>query len=116
MCLDVAIILYLLVLTNTFILQCQMDGIKVEPSSEEEIRPTGSDVQHINMNQEEGEPVNFVEVKCEPEVRQVVVLGCKGSSQGVRDYHLHLGVKLVRVILATYGGAWLTDISALVSA
>lgn len=61
-----------------------MDDIKVEPSSEEETRPTGSDIQHINMNQEDGEPMNFVEVKCELEVRQVVGLGRKSSSQGSR--------------------------------
>lgn len=89
---DVAIILNLIVLTQRFFLQRKMDGIKVEPSSEEEMRPTGSDIQHINVNQEEGEPMNFVEVKCELEVRQVVGLGCKGSSQRVRDYHFHPGV------------------------
>jgi hypothetical protein len=69
-----------------------MDGIKVEPSSEEEIQPSGSDIQHINMNQEETEPMNFVEVKCELEVRQVVGLGCECSSQGVEDCHFHPGV------------------------
>jgi hypothetical protein len=51
-----------------------MDGIKVEPDSEEETRPYDSDIQHIDMNQEETEPMNFVEVKCELEVGQVVVL------------------------------------------
>jgi hypothetical protein len=57
-----------------------MDDIKLEPISEVEIQPSGSDIQHIKMNQEETEPVNFVEVKCELEVRQVVDLGCKHSS------------------------------------
>jgi hypothetical protein len=50
------------------------------------------------MNQEEREPMNFVEVKCELEVRQVVGLGCKRSYQGVGDYCFYLGVYLVRVI------------------
>jgi hypothetical protein len=54
-----------------------MDDIKLEPNSEVEIQPSGSDMRHIKTNQEETEPMSFVEVKCELEVRQVVGLGCK---------------------------------------
>jgi hypothetical protein len=69
-----------------------MNGSNMEPNSEEEIRPSSSDIHHINMNHEETEPMNFVEVKCELEVRQVVGLGCKHSSQGVKDYYFRPGL------------------------
>lgn len=51
-----------------------MDGIKVEPDSEEETNPYDVDIQHIDMKQEEAEPMSFVEVKCEVEVGHVVLL------------------------------------------
>jgi hypothetical protein len=45
-----------------------MDGMKVEPVSKEEKRPSGIGIQCTDMNQEEPEPMNFIEVKCEVEV------------------------------------------------
>jgi len=45
-----------------------MDGMKVEPVSKEEIHPSDIGIQHPDMNQEEPEPMNFIEVKCEVEV------------------------------------------------
>ena len=48
--------------------QCKMDGMKVEPVAEEEIHPCDIDIQHTDMIQEEPEPMNFIEVKCEVEV------------------------------------------------
>ena len=45
-----------------------MDGMKVEAVSEEEIHPCDIDIQHTDMIQEEPEPMNFIEVKCEVEV------------------------------------------------
>jgi hypothetical protein len=45
-----------------------MDGMKVERVSEEEVHPSDSDIQHTDVNQEP-EPMNFIEVKCEVEVR-----------------------------------------------
>jgi hypothetical protein len=48
--------------------QCKMDGMKVEPVSEEEIHSTDIGIHHTDMNQEEPEPMNFIEVKCEVEV------------------------------------------------
>jgi len=44
-----------------------MDGMKVEPVSKEEIHPSDIGIQHTDMNQEEPEPMNFIEVKCEVE-------------------------------------------------
>jgi hypothetical protein len=48
-----------------------MDGMKVEPNSEEEIRSSDIDIQHIDINQEGPEPMNFIEVKCEVEVSRL---------------------------------------------
>jgi hypothetical protein len=69
-------ILYLFALTKikkATVSQYKMDGMKVEPDSEEESRPYDRDIQRNEMNQEETEPMNCVEVKCELEVGQVVV-------------------------------------------
>jgi hypothetical protein len=44
-----------------------MDDMKVEPVSKEEMHPSDIGIQHTDMNQEP-EPMNFIEVKCEVEV------------------------------------------------
>jgi hypothetical protein len=71
-----------------------MDDLKVECNLEEEMQPSGNDIQHIKINQEETEPINFVEVKCELEVRQAIGLEYKHSFQRVEDYYFHPGIRL----------------------